>query len=154
MTGELTGAPGAMLSTLGPGVSASATGLAHAFLDRSPLIYLSDRHPGAMLDFATHQAFDHAAFLIPVVKGSVVVTADSASHWIAHAAQLALKEPRGPVHLDLPADVASDTLSHPRLESVRRNEGAIEFALLVPVFRRGRVASRGNSSTSKCFRLS
>ena len=59
-----------------------------------------------MLDFATHQAFDHAAFLIPVVKGSVVVTADSASHWIAHAAQLALKEPRGPVHLDLPADVA------------------------------------------------
>jgi acetolactate synthase-1/2/3 large subunit len=106
VTGELTGAPGAALSTLGPGVSASATGLAHAFLDRSPLIYVSDRHPGAALDFATHQAFDHAAFLAPVVKGSVVVTADSASHWIAHAAQLALKEPRGPVHLDLPADVA------------------------------------------------
>jgi len=106
VTGELTGTPGAALSTLGPGVSASATGLAHAFLDRSPLIYLSDRHPGAALDFATHQAFDHAAFLAPVVKGSVVVTADSASHWIAHAAQLALKEPRGPVHLDLPADVA------------------------------------------------
>ncbi|HUO63068.1 MAG TPA: thiamine pyrophosphate-binding protein, partial [Terriglobales bacterium] len=96
VTGELTGTPGAALSTLGPGVSASATGLAHAFLDRSPLIYLSDRHPGAALDFATHQAFDHAAFLAPVVKGSVVVTADSASHWIAHAAQLALKEPRGP----------------------------------------------------------
>jgi len=106
VTGELTGAPGAVLSTLGPGVSASATGLAHAFLDRSPLIYLSDRHPGGTLDFATHQAFDHAAFLAPVVKGSVAVTADSASHWIAHGAQLALKEPRGPVHLDLPADVA------------------------------------------------
>ena len=107
VTGELTGAPGAVLSTLGPGVSASATGLAHAFLDRSPLIYLSDRHPAATLGFATHQAFDHAAFLGPIVKGSVVVTAESASHWIAHAAQLALKEPRGPVHLDLPADVAS-----------------------------------------------
>jgi acetolactate synthase-1/2/3 large subunit len=87
-------------------VSASATGLAHAFLDRSPLIYLSDRHPAAALAFATHQAFDHAAFLTPIVKGSVTVTAESASHWIAHAAQLALKEPRGPVHLDLPADVA------------------------------------------------
>jgi acetolactate synthase-1/2/3 large subunit len=107
VTGELTGAPGAVLSTLGPGVSASATGLAHAFLDRSPLIYLSDRHPSAALAFTTHQAFDHAAFLTPIVKGSVTVTAESASHWIAHAAQLALKEPRGPVHLDLPADVAS-----------------------------------------------
>jgi acetolactate synthase-1/2/3 large subunit len=107
VTGELTGAPGAVLSTLGPGVSASATGLTHAFLDRSPLIYLSDRHPSAALGFTTHQFFDHAAFLAPIVKGSVTVTAESASHAIAHAAQLALKEPRGPVHLDLPADVAS-----------------------------------------------
>jgi acetolactate synthase-1/2/3 large subunit len=106
VTGELSGAPGAALSTLGPGVTASATGLAHAFLDRCPLIYLSDRHPGATLGFATHQAFDHAAFLAPAVKGSLAITPESAGHWIAHAAQLAMKEPRGPVHLDLPADIA------------------------------------------------
>ncbi|HEV2053891.1 MAG TPA: thiamine pyrophosphate-binding protein [Methylomirabilota bacterium] len=106
VTGELGGAPGAVLSTLGPGVSASATGLAHAFLDRSPLIYLSDRHSTSALGFATHQAFDHAAFLAPVVKGSLTITAESAGHWVAHAAQLAMKEPRGPVHIDLPADVA------------------------------------------------
>ena len=107
VTGELTGVPGAVLSTLGPGVSASVTGLAHAFLDRSPVIYLSDRHPASALGYTTHQAFDHAAMLAPVVKGSVTVSADSASHWIAHAVQLALAEPRGPVHLDLPADVAA-----------------------------------------------
>jgi len=106
VTGELGGAPGAVLSTLGPGVSASATGLAHAFLDRSPLIYLSDRHPAATLGFATHQAFDHAAVLAPLVKASFGVTAESAGHRIAHAAHLAMKEPRGPVHIDLPADVA------------------------------------------------
>ena len=106
VTGELGGVPGAVLSTLGPGVSASATGLAHAYLDRSPLIYLSDRHPASALTFASHQAFDHAALLAPVVKASLLVTAESAGHWIAHAAQLAMKEPRGPVHLDLPADVA------------------------------------------------
>src|SRR6266481_8403435 len=81
VTGELTGGPGAALSTLGPGVTASATGLAHAFLDRSPMIYVSDRHPAALLDFATHQAFDHAAFLTPVVKGSLAVSAESAAHW-------------------------------------------------------------------------
>jgi acetolactate synthase-1/2/3 large subunit len=106
VTGELGGVPGAVLSTLGPGVSASATGLAHAYLDRSPLIYLADRHPASALTFASHQAFDHAALLAPVVKGSLLVTAESAGHWIAHAAQLAMKEPRGPVHIDLPADVA------------------------------------------------
>ncbi len=36
VTGELVGRPGAAISTLGPGVTASATGLAHAFLDRAP----------------------------------------------------------------------------------------------------------------------
>ena len=36
----------------------------------------------------------------------MTVTPESAGHWVAHAAQLALEEPRGPVHLDLPADVA------------------------------------------------
>src|SRR5262245_45073286 len=107
VTGELTGRPGAALSTLGPGVTASATGLAHAYLDRAPLIYVSDRHPEAALAFAIHQHVDHGAMLAPMVKGSVTLAADSASHGVAHAIQLALKEPRGPVHLDLPADVAA-----------------------------------------------
>ena len=106
VTGELTGRPGAVLSTLGPGVTASATGLAHAQLDRSPLLYISDRHPAGVLAYATHQYLDHAAHLGPIVKGSVTVTPDSVGHWVAHAVQLALAEPRGPVHLDLPADVA------------------------------------------------
>src|SRR5258705_3726879 len=106
VTGELTGGPGAVLSTLGPGVTASATGLAHALLDRSPLIYLSDRHPDKALTFTTHQTVDHAAHAGAVTKGTVTGTPESAGHWVAHAVQLALAEPRGPVHLDLPADVA------------------------------------------------
>lgn len=106
VTGELTGRPGAVLSTLGPGVTASATGLAHARLDRSPLVYVSDRHPAGVLQFATHQYVDHGAHVGAIAKDSVTVGADSAAHWVAHAVRLALTEPRGPVHLDLPADVA------------------------------------------------
>src|SRR5437870_5741040 len=89
VTGELTGCPGAALSTLGPGVTASATGLAHAFLDRSPMLYVSDRHPDSALAFTTHQRLDHTALLAPIVKGSVTVTADSVSHAVAHAVRLA-----------------------------------------------------------------
>jgi len=107
VTGELTGAPGAVLSTLGPGVTASANGLAHALLDRSPLLYLSDRHPAGVLAFATHQALDHEALLGAIVKDSLTVTAESAGDQVARAVQLALAQPRGPVHLDLPADIAS-----------------------------------------------
>ena len=106
VTGELTGRPGAVLSTLGPGVTASATGLAHARLDRCPLIYVSDRHPADVLQFATHQYVDHGAHVGAIAKESLTVGPASAAHWVAHAVRLALAEPRGPVHLDLPADVA------------------------------------------------
>ena len=109
VTGDLTGAPGAAFATLGPGVTASVTGLAHAFLDRSPMIYVSDRHPDSALAFTTHQRVDHGAMLSDIVKGSLTVTADSASHCVAYAVQLASREPRGPVHLDLPADVSGRT---------------------------------------------
>jgi len=118
VTGDLTGRPGAVVSTLGPGVTASATGLAHARLDRSPLIYISDRHPADVLEFASHQYLDHAGHLGAITKGSVTVSADSAGHWIAHAVQLALAEPRGPVHVDLPADVAGQR-AIPTATSVR-----------------------------------
>ena len=90
VTGDLVSAPGAALAAPGPGVAAAATGVARATLDRSPMIFVTDRHPGSV----------HGC------KASLAVDAGSASHWTAHAAQLAMNEPRGPVHLDVPAEVA------------------------------------------------
>jgi acetolactate synthase-1/2/3 large subunit len=106
VTGELTGQPGVALVGLGAGVTASATGLAHARLDRTPMLLLSDRHPDEGLAFAAHQRLDHAVHLAPVAKGNLTLSPESASHWVAHAVRLALTEPRGPVHIDVPADVA------------------------------------------------
>ncbi|HEY3064316.1 MAG TPA: thiamine pyrophosphate-binding protein [Methylomirabilota bacterium] len=107
VTGELTETPGAALVSLGPGAASAVNGVAYAHLDRAPLIVFTDRHPARVLPFTTHQRIDHAALFTPLAKASLGVEPESAAHWIAHAAQLALAEPRGPVHLDLPADVAS-----------------------------------------------
>jgi acetolactate synthase-1/2/3 large subunit len=41
------------------------------------------------------------------LKERLVVTAETASHRVAHAIQLALAEPRGPVHLEVAPDVAA-----------------------------------------------
>jgi len=95
VTGELTGQPGAAWARAGPAVADSVTGLAHAFLDRSPMLFLTE----ALAD----QAPDQRAVLAPVVKDSLELSVDSASHWPAHAVQLALRDPRGPVHIDMPA---------------------------------------------------
>ncbi|MEK7715521.1 MAG: thiamine pyrophosphate-binding protein, partial [candidate division NC10 bacterium] len=91
VTGDLAEAPGAAVTGPGPGIAAAVTGAAQATLDRSPVILVTDRHPGTML----------------ACKASLRVTAASAAPRIAPAAQLALTEPRGPVHLDLPPAVAA-----------------------------------------------
>src|SRR5262245_16034020 len=106
VTGELTGRPEAALSDSEGGMIGCATGLAHALLDRSPMIFLSERRPGASVARSSPQALDHAAHVRPLVKASLRLTVDSASDWLAHASRLALADPRGPVHLDLSSDVA------------------------------------------------
>jgi acetolactate synthase-1/2/3 large subunit len=93
-TGELTGAPGAAI--VGGAVDA-VPGLAHAQRDRAPMIAIAKADPMA------------AALSGAVVKERLVVTPDSVAHWIAHAAQLAVKEPQGPVLLELGAGVAEAT---------------------------------------------
>ena len=92
VTGELTDAPGVVLGALDD-VGALSPGLTLAARDRAPLILLTDVHADL-------------ALLGPIVKASVVVAAADAGHWIAHAANLALTEPHGPVHVACAAAVA------------------------------------------------
>ena len=44
--GEITGSPGVCTSTRGPGAANMVNGVAHAWLDRAPLIALTDQYPG------------------------------------------------------------------------------------------------------------
>jgi acetolactate synthase-1/2/3 large subunit len=92
VTGELGAVPGAAVASLAD-PAGLVRGLAQAQRDRAPAIVLTD----AGLD---------AGLLAPVVKAGLVVEAPSAAHWIAHAAHLALADPRGPVHLSVAPAVA------------------------------------------------
>jgi acetolactate synthase-1/2/3 large subunit len=93
VTGELGEGPGAAVAGLGD-APALVRGLAHAQRDRAPMIVITE-------------AGADAGLLAPVVKATVVVEAASAAHWIAHAAHLAMADPRGPVHLVVAPAVAS-----------------------------------------------
>lgn len=103
---ELTGRPGVCLATLGPGATSSCNGVAHAFLDRVPLLLFTDRHPDALLGRRARQQLDHARLFAPIAKASLAVRPGRAAEAVRGAIALALAPPRGPVHLDLPADVA------------------------------------------------
>lgn len=105
--GELSGSVGVVLTGLGPGAANVVNGVAHAFLDRAPLLVLTDLM-GAAADFTTHQVIDHGTIMRPIVKGTARLRPDGAGETIEHAIRLARTDPAGPVHLDLSAaDAAS-----------------------------------------------
>src|SRR5438477_7868374 len=71
---EVSSAPGACLTTLGPGVASAIDGVACAMLERAPLIVFTDTYGPATLkgspyiDTFEHQRLDHRALLAPVTK--------------------------------------------------------------------------------------
>jgi acetolactate synthase-1/2/3 large subunit len=104
--GDLSGRPGTLLVGLGPGVANAVNGVAHAWLDQSPLLVVSDRFAADELDTSGHQVLDHTALLAPVTKWQVTLTASNAREAVRRAVDEAMAAPRGPVHIELPRDVA------------------------------------------------
>jgi len=66
---ELTGAPGVVLTTKGPGVANALNGLACASLERAPVLLVSDGFSEKQLPWLTHQVFDQRAATAPFVTG-------------------------------------------------------------------------------------
>ena len=109
VTGRLTGRPGFCIATHGPGATNLTTGVGSAYLDRSPLIALTCNIPTAQLGRRVQMHIDHHALFAPVAKASMPLRPGRIAQTVAEAVRLALSEPIGPVHLDLPEDVALAT---------------------------------------------
>ena len=101
-----TGVPAVLVATVGPGVANAINFIANAEQDRVPVIYLTGRVDAKEAVTYTHQVFDHAALLKPITKASLEVTFGAVEEIIDKAVAIAMDEPPGPVHVDLPITVA------------------------------------------------
>lgn len=101
------GAPAVLLATVGPGVANAVNVVANAQQDRVPLIFLTGCVDADEAATYTHQVFDHGAVLRPVVKASFTMVPGAADVLIDKAVALALADPPGPVHIDVPVRVAA-----------------------------------------------
>jgi len=106
VTGRLTGRPGLCIATLGPGATNLATGVGSAYLDRSPMIAITCNLNTTQLGRRLQMYIDHHALFAPITKASLPLRTSSITETVDEAVALALSEPQGPVHLDLPEDVA------------------------------------------------
>ncbi len=104
--GVLTGVPGVCAATLGPGATNMATGVGAAWLDRTPLLAITCNVGTGWLGRRIQMRIDHHALYRPLTKASLPLRVENVEASLASALSLALAEPPGPVHLDLPEDVA------------------------------------------------
>ena len=104
--GRMTGTPGLCIATLGPGATNLTTGVGNAYLDRSPLLAITCNLPTSQLGRRIQMAIDHHALFRPITKATLPLREGRVGSVLAEAVEIALSEPLGPVHLDLPEDVA------------------------------------------------
>jgi acetolactate synthase I/II/III large subunit len=102
-----TGAPGVLLATLGPGVANAANAVANALQDRVPMLFITGCVDEEEAASYTHQVFDHAALMRPITKASLRMNAGAAETLIDKAIAIAMSDPPGPVHIDVPISVAT-----------------------------------------------
>ncbi len=100
--GDITGSPGVCLSTRGPGAANMVNGVAHAMLDRSPLIAITDRYAAPQQEVGLRQRIDQLALMAPVVKWGTTIDARVIRQQLARAMRTATAPAPGPVQFDMP----------------------------------------------------
>ena len=69
MGGDVGGGIGCVLTTLGPGATNALAGVAHAWLDRAPVVVITAQKPADLLPDYTHQVVDLHAIFAPITSG-------------------------------------------------------------------------------------
>jgi acetolactate synthase-1/2/3 large subunit len=107
--GRLTGRPGVCLATLGPGALNFSTGAAYAHLGAMPMILITGQKAIKSAKQARFQIVDIVASMKPLTKMTrQIISPDSIPTVVRDAFRVAMEERPGPVHLELPEDVAAE----------------------------------------------
>ena len=112
--GRLTGHPGVCLSTLGPGALNFTTGAAYAHLGAMPMLIITGQKAIKSARQARFQIVDIVAAMRPLTKMTrQIVSAASIPTLVRDAFRIASEERPGPVHLELPEDIAVEEAEAP-----------------------------------------
>jgi acetolactate synthase-1/2/3 large subunit len=103
---QLTGKPGVLVATLGPGITNTTTAVAQSLLDRSALIVITGEIATHLKAVYTHQIIDQESLLRPIVKWSTNIARGGAYEQVRKGIAVACAPMPGPVHFNLPTDVA------------------------------------------------
>ena len=106
-----TGQPGVCLASSGPGATNLVTAVADAMLDSIPLVVITGQVPRAMLGTDAFQEVDAHGLSLPITKHNFLVgSAAELLEVIPRAFAIASSGRTGPVWIDIPKDVQTESL--------------------------------------------
>ncbi len=108
--GRLTGKAGVCLSTLGPGALNFTTGAAYALLGAMPMVMITGQKGILSRKQASFQVVDIVSTMTPLTKlAHQIVSPATIPTMVREAFRVAQQERPGPVHLELPEDIARES---------------------------------------------
>jgi acetolactate synthase-1/2/3 large subunit len=119
---RVSGRPGVVLVTSGPGATNTVTGIADAYMDSTPLVVICGQVPTNMIGNDAFQEADVTGITRPCTKHNYLIRdVNDISRTIKEAFHIAGSGRPGPVLIDLPKDVqtAEAPFSYPETVSMR-----------------------------------
>ena len=103
---RVSGRPGVLFATSGPGATNTLTALADARMDSVPLVCITGQVPQSMIGTDAFQEVDIYGMSIPATKHNFLVRSpEELPKVIAEAFSIAVSDRPGPVLVDIPRDV-------------------------------------------------
>lgn len=119
---RVTGKPGIVFATSGPGATNLVTGLADAMIDSTPLVCITGQVASHLLGTDAFQEIDVMNITVPVTKWNIQVTkAEDMASAVAKAFYIATSGRPGPVLIDVTKDAqfAKTKFSYKHCESIK-----------------------------------
>ncbi len=127
--GKLTGTPGVLFVTRGPGATNASSGIHVAMQDATPMVVFVGQIARAHRDRGAFQEVDYRAFFGPLAKWSCEVDqTDRLPEYLARAFHVARTGRPGPVVVALPEDMLSDVADVPDRPAVPATQGNVSSA--------------------------
>ncbi|MEI6032829.1 MAG: acetolactate synthase AlsS [Verrucomicrobiae bacterium] len=142
--GRITGEPGIVLATSGPGVCNLTTGLLTATTEGDPVIAIGGAVARNMLLKSSHQNTDSSKIMEAVTKRSVsIYNVENIQEAIANAFRISKAPRKGACFLNIPCDVLADTASD--VISCASREAGYGTALEAEMERAAKIISEARS---------
>jgi len=110
---RVSGKTGVVIATSGPGATNLVTGIANAYLDSVPVVFITGNVPVPMLGQDSFQEIDVIGVTMPIVKHSYVVREiANLQRTLKEAFQIAGSGRKGPVLIDIPNCVQQYTCEY------------------------------------------